>query len=55
MVDELLPGNYVYPTLVEIDSSADILKHELFVPILYLCKFKVIFHVLIVLDFGRSY
>lgn len=36
------PGNYVLPTLVEIDSNADILKHELFVPILYIMKFKTL-------------
>ena len=30
------------PTLVEIDSSAHILKEELFVPILYIIKFKVL-------------
>jgi acyl-CoA reductase-like NAD-dependent aldehyde dehydrogenase len=34
-------GNYVQPTLVEIDSSAEILQEELFVPILYIMKFKV--------------
>lgn len=33
-------GNYVYPTLVEIDGNAPIVKEELFVPILYLIKFK---------------
>jgi len=30
----------VLPTLVEIDGYADIVKTELFVPILYLIKFK---------------
>jgi aldehyde dehydrogenase family 7 protein A1 len=34
------PGNYVKPTLVEIDADAEILKTELFVPIMYLLKFK---------------
>ncbi len=29
------PGNYVQPTIVEIDPSAPIVKTELFVPILY--------------------
>jgi len=33
-------GNYVYPTLVEIDPSAEIIKTELFVPILYILKCK---------------
>lgn len=31
-------GNYVEPTLVEIDKSAEIIKTELFVPICYLIK-----------------
>jgi len=35
-------GNYVEPTLVEIDSKAEIVKHELFCPILYLIKFKTL-------------
>eukprot|EP00331_Platyophrya_macrostoma_P034183 CAMPEP_0176450546 /NCGR_PEP_ID=MMETSP0127-20121128/27215_1 /TAXON_ID=938130 /ORGANISM="Platyophrya macrostoma, Strain WH" /LENGTH=519 /DNA_ID=CAMNT_0017838251 /DNA_START=27 /DNA_END=1586 /DNA_ORIENTATION=- len=33
-------GNYVAPTIVEIDSSAEIVKEELFCPILYVMKFK---------------
>jgi len=33
-------GNFVEPTLVEIDKKAEILKEELFVPILYLIKFE---------------
>jgi aldehyde dehydrogenase family 7 protein A1 len=40
MIDELKPGNYVYPTIVEIDPKASIIKEELFVPILYVLKFK---------------
>lgn len=35
-------GNYVYPTLVEIDGNAPIVKEELFVPILHLIKFKTL-------------
>lgn len=35
------PGNFVEATVVEIDPSAPIVKTELFVPILYLMKFKV--------------
>ncbi len=35
------PGNYVQATIVEIDPSAPIVKTELFVPILYVMKFKV--------------
>lgn len=33
-------GNYVLPTLVEISADAPIVKTELFVPILYLLRFK---------------
>lgn len=35
-----MEGNYVMPTLVEIDHAAPIVKEELFVPITYLMKFK---------------
>jgi len=35
-------GNFVEPTIVEIDHSAPIVKEELFVPILYVLKFKTI-------------
>jgi len=35
-----LPGYYVTPTVVEIDSKSEILKQELFVPILYVMKFE---------------
>lgn len=35
-------GNYVLPTLVEIDGYADIVKTELFVPILHLIKFNTL-------------
>lgn len=34
-------GNFVEATIVEIDPSAAIVKTELFVPILYIMKFKV--------------
>ena len=33
-------GNYVMPTIIEIDSTAEILQQELFVPILYMIRFK---------------
>lgn len=33
-------GNYVEPTIIEIDSSAPILQEELFVPILYMVRFS---------------
>lgn len=33
-------GNYVTPTIIEIDSSAEILQRELFVPILYMVRFS---------------
>ena len=35
-------GNYVEPTLVEIDHLAPIVKTELFVPICYLLRFKTL-------------
>lgn len=35
-------GNFVEPTLVEINHDADIVKTELFVPITYLIKFKTV-------------
>jgi len=34
------PGNYVEPTVVEISPEADCVKEELFVPILYVMKYK---------------
>lgn len=34
------PGNFVEPTIVAINSSADIVKHERFVPIMYVMKVK---------------
>lgn len=33
-----MEGNYVYPTIVEIDSKAEIIKTELFCPIMYVLK-----------------
>lgn len=33
-------GNFVQPTIIEIDSSAPILQKELFVPILYMIRFS---------------
>jgi aldehyde dehydrogenase family 7 protein A1 len=33
-----LGGNFVFPTIVEIDKDAEIIKHELFCPILYVIK-----------------
>ena len=38
--ETLKNGNFVVPTIVEIDHNADIVKTELFVPILYVFKFK---------------
>lgn len=35
-------GNYIEPTIVEISSDAPILKEELFVPIMYVVKFKTL-------------
>ena len=39
-----MPGNYVQPTIVEIAHDADIVKTELFVPILYVLKFCCLRH-----------
>ena len=39
---EGMDGNYVLPTLVEISHDADIVKHEIFGPILYVFKFKTL-------------
>lgn len=33
------PGNFVEPTLIEIDASCDIVKNETFAPILYVMRF----------------
>lgn len=33
-------GNFVEPTIVAIDHSAEIVKHELFAPVTYVMKFK---------------
>ena len=35
-------GNYVQPTIVEISPTAAVVKEELFGPVLYVMKFKVI-------------
>lgn len=37
-------GNFVQPTIVEISPKADVVKEELFGPVLYVLKFKVGFH-----------
>lgn len=34
-------GNFVQPTLVEISSSAEVVKEELFAPVLHVMKFQV--------------
>lgn len=39
---EGLEGNFIQPTLVEIDHSAKVAHEELFAPVLYLFKFKTI-------------
>ena len=33
------PGNYVMPTIVEIDPSAEIVNEEIFAPIVYVFRF----------------
>ena len=35
-------GNYVNPTIIEIDGNAEILQRELFVPILYMARFNTL-------------
>lgn len=35
-------GNYVLPTIVEISHDAEIVKTEIFAPILYVFKFKTL-------------
>lgn len=32
-------GNYVLPTIAEINHDADIVKHEIFAPVMYVFKF----------------
>lgn len=39
-IKEMQGGNYVEPTLVEIDPQAEIVREELFAPVLYMFKFK---------------
>ena len=34
-------GNFVQPTIVEISPNANVVKEELFAPVLYVMKFKV--------------
>lgn len=34
------PGNFVEPTIISIDSSAQVVNHERFVPIMYVMKIK---------------
>jgi aldehyde dehydrogenase family 7 protein A1 len=36
------PGNFVQPTLIEIDSKAQVVQEERFVPITYVMKFKTL-------------
>ena len=36
------PGNYVQPTVVSIGHDAEIVKHELFAPVVYVIKFKTL-------------
>lgn len=37
---DTMPGNFVQPTIIEIDSNADILQHEHFVPVLFMMRFQ---------------
>ena len=36
------PGNFVTPTITQIDPSASVVQHEIFVPILHTFKFKTL-------------
>lgn len=36
-------GNFVQPTIVEISPNANVVKEELFAPVLYVMKFQVPF------------
>lgn len=36
------PGNYVEPTIVEISPTAEIVKEEIFAPIVYVFKFQTL-------------
>ena len=36
------PGNYVEPTIVAINHDANIVKEEIFAPIVYVFKFKTL-------------
>lgn len=36
-------GNFVDPTIVEISPSASVVKEELFAPVLYVMKIKVLY------------
>tara|TARA_B110000046_G_C12795635_1_gene315008 strand:+ start:345 stop:599 length:255 start_codon:yes stop_codon:yes gene_type:complete len=38
----VIKGNYIEPTIVEINHDADIVKHEIFAPIVYVFKFKTL-------------
>jgi aldehyde dehydrogenase family 7 protein A1 len=35
-------GNYVEPTIIEINHSAQVVQHELFAPVVYVMKFKTL-------------
>jgi aldehyde dehydrogenase family 7 protein A1 len=37
---DTMPGNFVQPTIIEIDSNAPILQHEHFVPVLFMMRFQ---------------
>jgi len=39
---EVVKGNYVLPTIVEIAHDAKIVQHEIFAPILYVFKFSTL-------------
>eukprot|EP01016_Furgasonia_blochmanni_P010967 TRINITY_DN1478_c0_g2_i2.p1 TRINITY_DN1478_c0_g2~~TRINITY_DN1478_c0_g2_i2.p1 ORF type:complete len:551 (-),score=249.76 TRINITY_DN1478_c0_g2_i2:169-1821(-) len=40
LITELGPGNYVQPTMIETPKDAEVIKEEIFCPILHVIKFK---------------
>lgn len=39
-VIDTLPGNYVQPTIIEIDADAPVVQEEHFVPVLFMIRFS---------------
>ena len=47
-------GNFVQPTVVEISHAADVVKEELFGPVLYVFKFEVCFTTMLYIEILRA-